>query len=265
MTIFPLRAGLAGLAGLMLACGRLFGAPAEDPLTHLRPGHPRLLLTDADLAAAVSAAQTDPRRAALHARIVSAAAESLDDPALRPPPAGGDMLDEARSAVRHIVTCALAFRLTHDARFAARARGDMLTAAGFPHWNPDHFLDVAEMSFALAIGYDWLQPELSPADRAAIRQALREKSLSFAAAAYAPGGPTDPRLWWATARTNWNQVCNSGLLSAAPGARRRRAGAGPDPPWPACARACRSPWPATNPTAAIRKARGIGLTEPPTP
>ena len=31
----------------------------------------------------------------------------------------------------------------------------MLTAARFEDWNPSHFLDVAEMTFALAIGYDW--------------------------------------------------------------------------------------------------------------
>jgi hypothetical protein len=34
--------------------------PGNDPLVHFRPGHPRLLLTDVQLAADVAAAATDP-------------------------------------------------------------------------------------------------------------------------------------------------------------------------------------------------------------
>jgi hypothetical protein len=37
----------------------------------------------------------------------------------------------------------------------------MLAAAAFSDWNPSHFLDVAEMTAALAIGYDWLYEEVS--------------------------------------------------------------------------------------------------------
>jgi len=35
-----------------------------------------------------------------------------------------------------------------------------LAAARFGDWNPKHFLDVAEMTFALAIWYDWLFDQL---------------------------------------------------------------------------------------------------------
>ena len=125
------------------------------------------------------------------------------------------MLDQSRTAIQHIVTCALAFRLTGDLRFAERAKRDMLTAAAFADWNPSHFLDIAEMSFAVGIGYDWLYPQLTPDERLTLKRALLEKSLVFAPAAYAPGGPTDKRVWFVTARHNWNQVCNGGLLTAA--------------------------------------------------
>ena len=114
-----------------------------------------------------------------------------------------------------MLTCATAYRLTGDARFAARAKLEMLTVAAFADWNPSHFLDIAEMSTALAFGYDWLYGYLTPAERATIRAALVEKGLSFAPAAYAPGKATDKRLWWVTAHHNWNQVCNGGLLTAA--------------------------------------------------
>lgn len=210
-----MRCFVALLLSLIFSSAGLWADSAEDPLAHLRPGHPRLLLTDEGLAAAVAAAKSDPLRAALHARIIATAEEVLGARPIRHLPAGEASLDQSRYAVQHIVTCALAYRLTGDDRFAARAKSDLLTVAAFPDWNPAHFLDVGEMSFAVAIGYDWLYPQIQPAERAALKRALLEKSLSFADAAYLPGGPTDRRLSWATAMSNWNQVCNSGLLSAA--------------------------------------------------
>ncbi|MGA2015513.1 MAG: heparinase II/III family protein [Opitutaceae bacterium] len=186
-----------------------------DPLAHLRAGHPRLLFTDADLAAAREAAGTDPLRAALHERIVAAATACLASRPLVHELIGPRLLKQSRAAIVQIATCAMAYRLTGDARFAQRATSDMLTVAAFPDWNPSHFLDVAEMSFGVAIGYDWLYPELSRPQRAAIRGALLAKALAFAPAAYSPGAARDKRLFFVTARMNWNQVCNGGLLAAA--------------------------------------------------
>jgi hypothetical protein len=206
------------LTSLLLAF-TLAAAAAEpaDPLAHLRSGHPRLLFTDADLAIAKDAAGTDPLRAALHARIIEAAVSDLGMPPLKRVLKGPRLLDVSRTAIGRIATCAMAYRLTGDSRFADEARSNLLTVCAFPDWNPSHFLDVAEMSFAVAIGYDWLYPVLSEPDRAAVKAALLGKALAFAPAAYAEGGPRDRRLFFATAHMNWNQVCNGGLLAAALG------------------------------------------------
>jgi len=48
-------------------------ASPDDPLVHLRPGHPRLLMTDAELKAALAAARTDPLRAELNRHIIATA------------------------------------------------------------------------------------------------------------------------------------------------------------------------------------------------
>jgi hypothetical protein len=200
------------LAGAL--CAGAADAPA-DPIGRLRGGHPRLLFTDGDLAHALDAARTDPLRAALHARIVDAATADLSAPELVHELKGPRLLDKSRTAIQHILTCAMAYRMTGDIRFADRATHDLLAVSAFPDWNPSHFLDVAEMSLAVAVGYDWLYPVLSEGDRAAIKGALLRKALVFAPAAYAPGGPKDKRLFFATARMNWNQVCNGGLLAAA--------------------------------------------------
>ena len=204
-------------AALWLAAA--LAAPASevppDPLAHLRAGHPRLLFTDADLAAAREAAKADPLRRELHERIVAAATADLAARPLAHVLKGPRLLAQSRAAIRQIMTCAMAYRLTGDERFAQRARSDLMTVAAFPDWNPSHFLDVAEMSLAVAVGYDWLYPALTADERKAIREALLGKALAFAPAAYAPAPPSDPRLFWVTARMNWNPVCNGGLLAAA--------------------------------------------------
>ncbi len=213
------------LFALGLGCGTLALVAADSTapslttnaelLQQLRPGHPRLLFTDQDQAEAVAAAKSDPVRAALHARIIEVAHQQLDEPAIEHRLIGPRMLDQSRLAISHILTAAMAFRLTGEMRYADFAKRDMLVAANFPDWNPSHFLDVAELSFALAIGYDWLYAQLSPAERATIKKALLERALIFTPSAYTPGGSPDKRLWFATATHNWNQVCNGGLLAAA--------------------------------------------------
>ncbi len=202
-----------GAAALALAAAPRVSA--DDVLAGQKPGHPRLLFDDAQLAAALAAARTDPVRAQLHARILEEATAILPQKPIARVLIGPRLLDKSRACVARVLTCAMAYRLTGDARFAARAEEEMRAAAAFSDWNPSHFLDVAEMSFALAMGYDWLYPHLSAGGRATIRRALLEKALVFAPAAYAAAGPTDKRLWFVTADHNWNQVCNGGLLAAA--------------------------------------------------
>lgn len=191
-------------------------AAAPDVLATLRAGHPRLLLTDGQLAAAVAAAKTDPLRAALHTRIIDLATAELGSAPVQPVLIGPRLLDKSRTALSRVLTCSLAFRLTGDVRFADRAKQELFTVAAFPDWNPSHFLDVAEMSLAVAVGYDWLFPQLRPDERATLKAALLKHGLALAADAYNPAGATDRRVSrWVTAHHNWNQVCNGGLLAAA--------------------------------------------------
>ena len=81
----------------------------------------------------------------------------------------------------------------------------MLAAAAFTDWNPSHFLDVAEMTAALAIGVDWLHDGLDEPTRATIRRAIVEKGLR----------PSLTNDHWAKGDNNWNQVCNAGMTLGA--------------------------------------------------
>lgn len=183
-------------------------APPDVSLAHLRPNHPRLLMTDNDFAAAIAGARTDPLRAELNKCIIATAEHILTAPPLRHNN-GRSAQEQERYAVYDIVTCAMAYRLTGDERFFNRARNELDTEAAFPDWSPREDLAEGETSFAVAIGYDWLYAKLPPSERAIIKRALVDKSLSFADDSYRRN------TGWTRNEGNHNQVCNAGLVSAA--------------------------------------------------
>ncbi|MFT2622296.1 hypothetical protein ACMWQU_28510, partial [Escherichia coli] len=49
----------------------------------------------------------------------------------------------------------LAWKQTGDSKYLNALWQNLNAAAGFPDWNPGHFLDTAEMTHAFAIAYDW--------------------------------------------------------------------------------------------------------------
>lgn len=202
------------LAGLIFATAL---SAAADPLATLHRDHPRLLFTAGTIEAALTAAETDPLRAKLHEQVVRAAERHLQAAPIRYVLVGPRMLDQSRKALAQVTTCAMAYRLTGDQRYADRARDVMLTAAAFPDWNPSHFLDVAEMATALGLGYDWLYDRLTPAERVTIKRALLDKALAYVRPAYARADPDRESFPFVKGNltNNWNQVCNGGFLIAA--------------------------------------------------
>ena len=192
-------------------------ARASDVLATLRAGHPRLLLTDERLAANLAAARSDSLRAEVHSHIARLARAQWDEPPIEHRLDGPRLLDQSRKAIAHVLTNAMAYRLTGDARYAQFAARVMLRAAAFPDWNPSHFLDVAEMATALALGYDWLFHRLTPDERAAIGWSLVNKALVFARPAYARSDPRRESFPFVgnNLHNNWNQVCNGGFVLAA--------------------------------------------------
>jgi hypothetical protein len=131
----------------------------------------------------------------------------------QPPPervlTGSRLLTVSRTVLDRVMTLALLYRLDGDRRWVARAREELLAAAAFSDWNPAHFVDVAEMAHAFAIGYDWMYDALTPDDRTTIRRALVEKGLQPAAQEYTARAP------WTTSAHNWNLVCNGSVIIAA--------------------------------------------------
>ncbi|MFW6456858.1 MAG: heparinase II/III domain-containing protein [Planctomycetota bacterium] len=118
---------------------------------------------------------------------------------------GRRLLGMSRRCLKRVVYLSFVYRLTDDEKYCKRAQEEMLAAARFEDWNPSHFLDVAEMTAALAVGYDWLYPDLDPEARQLIRTAILEKGLRTSLS----GGP------WVQSTNNWGQVCHGGLALGA--------------------------------------------------
>jgi hypothetical protein len=182
---------------------------ATDPLAGLRPEHPRLLITTNDMAALRAAATTNAVSAAVADRVIAAARTTLDKPLLNYDKQGKRLLAVSREALRRIGLWSFAYRLRPEKAFADRAEKEMLNLAGFKDWNPSHFLDTAEMTAAMAIGYDWLFDALTVSNRITIRDAILSKGIDPA---------LDPKArWngWQRTENNWNQVCFGGLTLGA--------------------------------------------------
>lgn len=177
-------------------------------LSTLRPGHPRLICLNEDLARVRAMIAAEPLAAEYRDAIRKHAERILNEPPVEHKLAGPRLLGQSRRCLDRVYTLAFMYRLEGDRRYADRAIREMLTAAAFPDWNPNHFLDTAEMSHALGIGYDWLYDVMTEQQRTTIRQALVSLGLTPARLSYEG---KQRYGWWRRSHHNWNQVCNGGI------------------------------------------------------
>lgn len=168
--------------------------------------HPRLILTQAILDKLRTHPDAFQRK--LISQVLANAESVLGEAPIERVVLGRRLLAQSQRAFWRISNLALAYRLTEEPRLRDRAIAEMLAAAGFEDWNPSHFLDVAVMAAAMAIGSDWLHAELDESTRAKISQSLIDKALL-------PGLADAPHNWWYVRANNWNQVCFGGLVLGA--------------------------------------------------
>jgi len=169
--------------------------------------HPRLLIDAAGFERLRQSLGEDPLKRRLADEVMAEAKRILATVPVTRTLEGRRLLGQSRRCLQRVVYLAMAYQLTGEEVFAGRAAEEMLAVAGFSDWNPSHFLDVAEMTMALAVGYDWLYEALEESARVTIRRAIVDKGVSLPFT-------TDHRNW-VTARNNWGQVCHGGLTAGA--------------------------------------------------
>lgn len=178
-------------------------------LSTLKIEHPRLLLTDARLQELKTLSNTDTRLKKYAADVVAHADKDIFKSPIQHVLIGPRLLDKSRECLSRVYNLAFAYRWTGNEKYLSSAISNMRTVCAFADWNPSHFLDVAEMTHAVAIGYDWLYPKMDQPTRNLIRTGLIKLGLNEGKSAYAGNA------WWVKVDHNWNQVCNSGLLIGA--------------------------------------------------
>lgn len=115
------------------------------------------------------------------------------------------ILETAREILERVITLAFMWRMTGNTVYAERCRAEMKNACEFPDWHENHFLDTAELTFAVSLGTNWLYDFLSEADVQYFADAVKEKSFDVSK------GKIVSRNWWKWSKTNWNSVGYGGL------------------------------------------------------
>jgi hypothetical protein len=187
----------------MVIVSMLFAQNELVPKSAKLVEHPRILLLGGEEELIKRTISTDPTWKKMHDAILLSSEKIISLPPIERIQIGRRLLDKSREALRRIFQLSYAWRMTGQEKYFNRCEQEMLAISKFSDWNPSHFLDVAEMTMGMAIGYDWLYPKLSDASRKTIREAIVSKGIYPS---------LDPKYnSWLGSSNNWNQVCNAGI------------------------------------------------------
>jgi hypothetical protein len=175
----------------------------DDILKSITPSHPRLLLLKGEEQKVLQQVKASKELSKVHREILAECDRIIELPPVEHVKIGRRLLDKSRECLRRVFMLSYAYRTTREEKYLKRCEKELLAVAVFEDWNPTHFLDVAEMTMAVAIGYDWLFNELSPASRKTISEAILKKGIE----------PSMDSKYnsFLRAENNWNQVCNAGI------------------------------------------------------
>ena len=133
----------------------------------------------------------------------------LQQPLLERKLEGRRLLSVSRDMLYRMSILAMIYAIEQDDEILQRINDEIIQVCNFRDWNPTHFLDVAEMSLAVAIGIDWTGEDLPVSTTRLAKDALMEKGIR-------PSYQDIPgSVSWIKASNNWNQVCHAGMIAAA--------------------------------------------------
>lgn len=186
----------------------LLGCKNEDKSNDF-PDHPRIILNKGAEKELLKEMITNNTLSALNDVLLEAADDMIPLKPVERIQTGRRILSISRICLKRVLWLSYSYRISGNKKYLLRAEKEMLAAASFTDWNPSHFLDVAEMTTALAIGYDWLYHDLSESSKVLIREAIINKGLK------ASNIEKYSNKKWLNEVNNWNQVCNGGMVLGA--------------------------------------------------
>lgn len=169
--------------------------------------HPRIMLLKGEETQIKELIASDATWKKMHNTIIGECNVIITKPELERVMTGRRLLGTSRELLRRVFFLSYGYRMTANKRYLEKAEKEMLAVSQFTDWNPSHFLDVAEMTMGVAIGYDWLFNELPESTKETIKQAIVKKGLN--------PSKESKYNWWLKTENNWNQVCNAGMTFGA--------------------------------------------------
>jgi hypothetical protein len=177
----------------------------DDPLRQLRPAHPRLILLDSDLERLRNTARDNPLGRRVYLDLERECERLLTIPPSEYKLTGTRLLPVVERVIDRVTTLALMYRLTVREPYLRRAVAELRAAATFKDWNPAHFTETAQLTWTVALGYDWLYNALTPDERAILRSAILTKGLDPSLPIYQREGG------WPKDHYNATMTCNAGM------------------------------------------------------
>lgn len=177
-------------------------------IANLRQAAPRLVLNP-ELEKLVQAkVKSDSVVRNLYLALQMNAQTILDKPLLERKKVGRRLLSVSREMLYRMNVLGMVYRIDRSPAILERINEELQAVCAFTDWNPSHYLDVAEMSMAVALGVDWAGAELPPATVKKAKRALIDLGIK---PSYNKKGNTG----WIKGTNNWNQVCHAGMIAAA--------------------------------------------------
>lgn len=186
----------------------------DNPVTveylrkNLREETPRLILTKSLLQDLKIKIKDVPEVGNYYAAIKLNAGKILKEPLLERRQIGRRLLSVSREMLYRMGILSMVYSLEKEKRILDRINQELMAVCGFSDWNPSHYLDVAEMSLAVALAVDWVGKDLPPTTVEICLKNLIEKGIN-------PSYNEKGNVGWINGSNNWNQVCHGGMIAAA--------------------------------------------------
>ncbi len=175
---------------------------------NISKSQPRLVLNSTIEKNLKKKLKTDPVIQNMYKAIQLNAAEVQTKPLLKRIKTGRRLLSVSREMLWRMNMLCMVYRIEKDKVVLQRINDEVVAVCNFSDWNPSHYLDVAEMSMAVAIALDWTAGKLPKSTIQLAKTALIEKGIK-------PSWPDNGKNpGWAYGTNNWNQVCNGGMIAA---------------------------------------------------
>lgn len=176
---------------------------------NLKKSSPKLILTPALEGKLKGKLRNDEGVKRYYQYLVKESEAIMEKPLLERKLEGFRMLSVSREMVERMGVLCMVYRIDKNPEILKRINAEVVGVCNFSDWNNQHFLDVAEMSFAVALAIDWTGEWLPKSTVELAKISLIEKGLK---PSFNEGGI---RMFWINSYNNWNAVCHSGMIAAA--------------------------------------------------